>query len=213
MAQDFEKTNLSWELKLGQQRIQEWFEQLTSGWNPPQLPNNTPKPEVPPQTWETLYWLVIFIGISYTIWQLSPLITRLISQQTTPVPKKPIAPPTPTTAQWLQQAKQAKANGNYSKATRALYFAALTRLKDRELLANDDSMTNGEYKRQLHQRKNSQKSDRAYQTLANVHEAIYYDTNYNAEANNTNSQNLVQQHLKQYEDCDRAYRDIEQETP
>lgn len=212
MAQDFEKTNLSWELKLGQQRIGEWFEQLTSGWNPPQLPENTPKPEVPPETWETLYWLVIVIGISYTIWKLYPLVTRLISQETTLPTKKPIATPNPTTAQWLQQAKQAKANGDYNTATRALYFAALTRLKDRELLANDDSMTNGEYKRQLRQRKKSQKSDRAYQTLANAHEAIYYDTNYNTEANNTNSQ-LVQQHLEQYEDCDRAYRDIEQETP
>lgn len=209
MAQDFEKTNLSWELKLGQQRIGEWFEQLTSGWNPPSLPNNTPKPEVPPQTWETLYWLVIFIGISYTVWKLYPLVTKLISQQTTPAQKKPIATPNPTTAQWLQQAKQAKANGNYSKATRALYFAALTRLKDHEFLANDDSMTNGEYRSQLRQRKKSQKSDRAYQTLVNAHEAIYYDTNYTAEANNTNSQNLVQQ----YEDCDRAFRDIEQETP
>lgn len=209
MAQDFEKTNLSWELKLGQQRIGEWFEQLTSGWNPPALPDNTPKPEVPAQTWEALYWLTIFIGISFIIWKLYPLVTRLISQKTTPPTKKPIATPNPTTTQWLQQAKRAKANGDYSKATHALYFAALTRLKDRELLANDDSMTNGEYKNQLRQRKKSQKSDRAYQTLANAHEAIYYNTNYSTETNDTDSQSLVQQ----YEDCDRAYRDIEQETP
>ena len=147
-------------------------------------------------------------GISFTIWKLYPLAIRLITQETTPVPKQPIATRNPTTAQWLQQAQRAKANGNYSKATRALYFAAITRLKDRELLANDDSMTNGEYKNQLRQRKKSQKSDRAYQTLADAHEAIYYDTDHNTEANNTNPQ-LVQQ----YEDCDRAYRDIEQETP
>ena len=207
MAQDFEKTNLSWELKLGQQRIGEWFEQLTSGWNPPELPNNTPKPEVPPQTWETLYWLVIATGISFIIWKLYPLITRLITQQITPRSQNPIVTPEPTTTQWLQQAKSAKANGDYTKATRALYFAALTRLKDRELLTNDDSMTNGEYRRQLHQRKKSQKSDRAYQTLANAHEAIYYNTDHKTEANN--SKNLAEQ----YEDCDRAYRDIEQETP
>ncbi len=201
MAQDFEKTNLSWELKLGQQRIGEWFEQLTSGWHLPELPNNTPKPEVPPQTWETLYWLIIVTGISFTIWKLYPLIIRLITQQIAPRSQKPIVTPEPTISQWLDQAKSAKANGDYTKATRALYFAALTRLKDRELLANDDSMTNGEYRRQLHQRKKSQKSDRAYQTLANAHEAIYYNTN-------TDSHSLV----KQYEDCDRAYRDIEQET-
>jgi hypothetical protein len=213
MAQDFEKTNLSWELKLGQQRIGEWFEQLTSGWHLPELPNNTPKPEVPPQTWETLYWLVIVTGISFTIWKLYPLITRLITQQIAPRSQKPIVTPEPTTTEWLDQAKSAKANGDYSKATRALYFAALTRLKDRELIANDDSMTNGEYRRQLHQRKKSQKSDRAYQTLANAHEAIYYNTTYNTETNDTDSQSLVKQHLEQYEDCDRAYRDIEQETP
>ena len=207
MAQDFEKTNLSWELKLGQQRIGEWFEQLTSGWNPPELPNNTPKPEVPPQTWETLYWLIIVTGISFTIWKLYPLITRLITQQITPRSQNPIVTPEPTTTQWLDQAKSAKANGDYTKATRALYFAALTRLKDRELLTNDDSMTNGEYRRQLHQRKKSQKSDRAYQTLANAHEAIYYNADHNTEANN--SKKLAEQ----YEDCDRAYRDIEQETP
>lgn len=205
MAQDFEKTNLSWELKLGQQRIGEWFEQLTSGWHLPELPNNTPKPEVPPQTWETLYWLVIVTGISFTIWKLYPLITRLITQQIVPRSQKPIVTPEPTTTQWLDQARSAKANGDYTKATRALYFAALTRLKDRELLTNDDSMTNGEYRRQLHQRKKSQKSDRAYETLANAHEAIYYNT----ETNDTDSRSLV----KQYEDCDRAYRDIEQETP
>ncbi|MCY7408498.1 MAG: hypothetical protein LH631_14300 [Alkalinema sp. CAN_BIN05] len=211
MAQDFEKTNLSWELKLGQQRIGEWFEQLTSGWNPPQLPNNTPRPEVPPQTWEALYWLTIVTGISFTLWKLYPLLTRLINKKTTPPTRRPIATPEPTTIQWLQQAKHAKANGDYTKATRALYFAALTRLKDREFLANDDSMTNGEYRTQLRQRKKSQKSDRAYQTLANAHEAIYYNTDHNTETNN--SKNLGEQYLEQYEDCDRAYRDIEQETP
>ncbi len=203
MAQDFEKTNPSWELKLGQQRIGEWFEQLTSGWNPPQLPKNTPKPEVPSQTWETLYWLVIGIGISLIIWKLYPLAARLITQKTIPRSQRSIAAPEATTTQWLQKATQAKAKGDYSKATRALYFAALTRLKEREFLAKDDSMTNGEYRTQLHQRKKSQKSDRAYETLANAHEAIYYNIN------NTTAKTQAQQ----YEECDRAYRDIEQETP
>ena len=203
MAQDFEKTNPSWELKLGQQRIGEWFEQLTSGWNPPQLPNNTPKPEVPSQIWEAVFWLVIVLGISFIIWKLYPLATRLITQKTIPRPQTSIVSPVPTTTQWLQKANQAKAKGDYTKATRALYFAALTRLKDREFLAKDNSMTNGEYRTQLHQRKKSQKSDRAYQTLANAHEAIYYNTN------DTAPEALAQQ----YEECDRAYRDIEQETP
>lgn len=204
MAQDFEKTNLSWELKLAQQRIGEWFEQLTSGWNPPALPDNTPRPDVPVQTWEALYWLVIVMGISFIIWKLYPLIARLINPKTILSAKKPIAPATPTTTQWLQQAKRAKANGDYRTATRALYFAALTRLKTSELLVNDDSMTNGEYRNQLRQRKTSQKSDRAYQTLATAHESIYYNTDHNTEVD--------KKLAEQYDDCDRAYQDIEQET-
>jgi hypothetical protein len=202
MAQDFEKTNLPWDVKLWQQRTGEWFETLISAWKAPELPENTPKPEVAPQTWEGLFWLILIALGALLAWKLYPPIARLIAEQTIPRPtvnEEPTAPVL-TQNQWLQQARSAKEKGDYGKAARALYFAALTRLQEQELISTDRTLTNGEYRTQLRRKKANSKSDRAYQTLANTHDALYYSQNTPISA-------------QRYEDCDRAYRDIDQETP
>ncbi len=202
MAQDFEKTNLPWDVKLWQQRTGEWFEHLTSGWKAPDFPENTPKPEVAPQTWEGLFWLILVALGGLLVWKLYPTIARLIAEQSIPRPSLDPIPEAPVLSQnqWLQQARSAKDNGDYAKAARALYFAALARLQEREMISTDRSLTNGEYRAQLRRKKRDSKSDRAYQTLANTHEALYYSQNETITA-------------QRYEDCDRAYRDIDQENP
>ncbi len=202
MAQDFEKTNLPWDVKLWQQRTGEWFETLTSGWKAPEIPDNAPKPEVAPQTWEGLFWLILIALGGLLVWKLYPTIARLIAEQSIPRPTVIEEPTVPllTQNQWLQQARSAKDKGDYGKAARALYFAALTRLQERDLISTDRTLTNGEYRTQLRRKKPNSKSDRAYQTLANTHEALYYSQNTPISA-------------QRYEDCDRAYRDIDQETP
>jgi hypothetical protein len=202
MAQDFEKTNLPWDVKLWQQRTGEWFETLTSGWKGPELPENTPKPDVAPQTWEGLFWLILIALGGLLVWKLYPPIARLIAEQTIPRPEVTEEPTVPvlTQNQWLQKARSAQEKGDYGKAARALYFAALTRLQEQELISTDRTLTNGEYRTQLRHKKPNSKSDRAYQTLANTHEALYYSQNTPISA-------------QRYEDCDRAYRDIDQETP
>jgi hypothetical protein len=206
MAQDFEKTSLPWSIKLWQQRTGEWFENLTSGWKGPDLPDDAPKPEIAPQTWEGLFWLILIVLGGLLAWKLYPLVARLIAEQSIPRPNFEAEAQVPVLSQtqWLQQARTAKEQGDYAKAARALYFAALARLQERELISTDRSLTNGEYRAQLKkkqsQNQQNQKRDRAYQTLANTHEALHYSQNTPISA-------------QRYDDCDRAYRDIEQETP
>lgn len=202
MAQDFEKTNLPWDVKLWQQRTGEWFETLTSGWKAPDIPENAPKPEVAPQTWEGLFWLILIALGGLLVWKLYPSIARLIAEQSIPRPDLTPVPEVPalTQNQWLQQARSAKDKGDYGQAARALYFAALTRLQERDLISTDRTFTNGEYRTQLRRKKANPKTDRAYQTLVNTHESLYYSQNNPISA-------------QRYEDCDRAYRDIDQETP
>lgn len=201
-SQEFEKTNLPWEMRLWQQRTGEWWENLTSGWKVPELPENTPKPDVAPQTWEGLFWLILIAIGGLITWKLYPVIARLIAEQS--IARSTILEPAPEPVlkpdEWLQQARGAQAKGDYAQAARALYFAALTRLQDREILSTDRSLTNGEYRIQLQKKLRNTQSDRAYQTLSNTHEAIYYSNHETISA-------------ERYEACDRAYREIDQETP
>lgn len=195
---NFEKTNPAWDLRLWQQRSSEWFERILSSWQPIDSPDslNNPvrPPTIPAQLWTLIFWLLVLALVTTIVWNLYPIVHRYLTKSQ---PERPLASsPKPihrTQNQWLQQAKKAQSQGDYTQACRALYFAMVTKLQDQTLLSKDPSLTNGEYRRLLKTRSAS------YRTLINAHdESLYTD------------RPITQD---RYAECDRAYRDIDQEMP
>ena len=195
---NFEKTNPAWNLRLWQQRSSEWFERILSSWQPSDSSDSPDNPVQPPtipaQLWTVIFWLLVLALITIIVWNLYPIVQRILTKAQ---PQGPLAPSPNlidrTQNQWLQQAKKAQSQGDYTQACRALYFAMITRLQDQTLLSKDPSLTNGEYRHLLKTRSS------AYRTLINAHdESLYTD------------RPITQD---RYAECDRAYRDIDQETP
>lgn len=194
---NFEKTNPAWDLRLWQQRSGEWFERILSSWQPsdsPDTSNPVRPPTIPVQLWTVIFWLLALVLVTIIVWNLYPLVHRYLTQSQ---PDRPIAPSKEsidrTQNQWLQQAKKAQSQGDYTQACRALYFAMITRLQDQTLLSKDPSLTNGEYRHLLKTR------SPAYRTLINAHDESLYT-----------GRPMTQE---RYAECDRAYRNIDQETP
>ena len=195
---NFEKTNPAWDLRLWQQRSSEWFERILASWQPsdsPDSPTNPVQPlTIPAQLWAAIFWLLVLALVTTIVWNLYPIVQRILTKVQ---PQGPLAPsPKPidrTQKQWLQQAREAQSQGDYTQACRALYFAMITKLQDQTVLSKDPSLTNGEYRHLLKTR------SPAYRTLINAHdESLYTD------------RPITQD---RYAECDRAYRDIDQETP
>ncbi len=194
---NFEKTNPAWDLRLWQQRSSEWFERILSSWQPsdsPDTPNPVRPPTIPAQLWTVIFWLLVLALVTTIVWNLYPIVHRALTKSQ---PERPLtSSPKPidrTQNEWLQQAKKAQSQGDYTQACRALYLAMITKLQDQTLLSKDPSLTNGEYRHLLKTR------SPAYRTLINAHdESLYTD------------RPITQD---RYAECDRAYRDIDQETP
>ncbi len=198
MASQFEKSNPAWELRLWQQRTGEWFERLQANWQPstPDLPDQSVKPpEILPQVWTAIFWLLVIALVIVIIWNLYPIVQRVLAKSRPDRPTSPPPIPDRSQTEWLQQARQAQNQGDYTQACRALYLAMIKKLQDQSRLTPDPSLTNGEYRAIL----NAQARPQAYRTLINAHdESIYTD------------RPLTQE---RYAECDRAYREIEQERP
>ena len=194
----FEKTNPAWDLRLWQQRSSEWFERILSSWQPSDSPDSITNPVRPPtipaQLWTVIFWLLVLALVTTIVWNLYPIVYRYLTKSQLQGPLAPSPKPIDRTQnQWLQQAQEAQGQGDYTQACRALYFAMITKLQDQTLLSNDPSLTNGEYRHLLKTRSAS------YRTLINAHdESLYTD------------RPITQD---RYAECDRAYRDIDQENP
>ena len=194
---NFEKTNPAWDLRLWQQRSGEWFERILSSWQPsgsPDTPNSVRPPTIPAQLWTVIFWLLVLGLVTTIVWNFYPIVYRYLTKSQ---PERPIVTaPKPidrTQNEWLQQAKKAQSQGDYTQACRALYLAMLAKLQAQALLSKDPSLTNGEYRRLLKTR------SPAYRTLINAHDESLYT-----------NRPITQD---RYAECDRAYRDIDQEMP
>ena len=198
MPSNFEKTNPAWDLRLWQQQTGEWIEKTLASWQPSdglKAPQAIHPPEISTQVWTAIFWLLVVLLITLILWNLYPLVDRYLARSRPPIPTP--APPAIDRSQneWLQHAKQAQSQGDYTQACRALYLAMVKKLQDQSLLSTDPSLTNGEYRAILKTRSRPQ----PYRTLINAHdESIYTD------------RPLTQDH---YAECDRAYREIDQEMP
>ena len=192
---NFEKTNPAWDLRLWQQRSGEWFDRILSGWQPTDSATNpTPvqPPTIPAQLWTVIFWLLVLALVTTIVWNLYPIVHRILTKSRTRQPTEISTQPIDhTQTEWFQQAKKAQSQGDYTQACRALYLAMIAKLQAQALIAKDPSLTNDEYRRLLKARSPS------YRTLINAHdESVYTDRPVTQD---------------RYAECDRAYRDIDQE--
>jgi Domain of unknown function (DUF4129) len=176
-ANNFETTNLGWQIQLFQQQVSEWFEHnfmnatrkvFDSGLNFPA-------------------WLYpIMIGIAWIIFGLTAIWLMLLlyrfihsyylefqsrsGMNGSRFGENSEAIPVYSVDRWLKQARKFQLEGNYTEACRALYMGMLQSLSDRQLIPQQYSRTDGEYRHLV--LKLSQAP--AYQVLLNTHEQLCF---------------------------------------
>lgn len=192
---EFEKTSIGWQLMQWQQQFGEWIE-LKFSQNKPNLPDLGFSDRLLEVLWPFLRaasWLLLGLVIIWVLWQLwlvlNPYIYSLKFELGNPASKT--AAESETARDWWRRSQQFYQQGNYREATRCLYLAMLQKLHDSNVIPQQASRTDEEY-RQLTQPLAKQES---YQLLLNTHENICFG---NADI----SPEVFQQ-------CQQAYREIE----
>lgn len=180
-ASSFEKSNITWQLRMLQQQAAEWFEiqieQFKSNLSATRLPLGLENWDI-----ETL-WLITKIlsgfclaflafKIVQLVWQrLSPyLYTLKLGNQTDQLPNNKNTSQQ-SVATWLKRSQKFKQQGNYRDACLCLYNAMLQQLNDTNLIPNEPSRTDGEY---LHLTQPLPHSP-AYQTLLLIHQELCFN--------------------------------------
>ena len=167
----FEKTSFDWQLHQLQQQFGEWVQRLLS--------NDSNAPE---QNWQLpewllngLFWLIVIGLTSFLGWQVYRLLSPYWaaswrSRQNIRAAASSTEMPV---AEWLQRSRQAQQQGNYREACRALYLAMLQRLNDQNLIAQQPSLTDGEYATLLHTLSTLDRPQ-PYHLLLRTHERLHF---------------------------------------
>jgi hypothetical protein len=183
-VEDFQETNINWELQRLGQRIGEGIEGLLA-----QSGSSTDPEAAHPWIAQLLFWLIIgglvlFVGrwLYLLLW---PLLRQwLQGSPINPLPSdaSAIAPPL-SLSDWLARSHQARQRGQYTEACQALYMAALHHLDQQNLIPLDPSRTDGEYLHLLDHLVNRKTSETRtlrnpvpYQMLIRLHERLCFGT-------------------------------------
>jgi hypothetical protein len=171
---DFQITNWGWRWQQLQQQAGEWIELKWSQLAPKAAHN---LPDSPDLSWlGDLSWLLKVVGIvlvAIALWQLVKLVEQLWNRGVFRTPARSSHLPAqeqPTVKDWLAQARQQQSRGDYRATCRCLYMAMLQRLNDTQIVSNQPSLTDGEYRQLLHQ----QPRHPAYDVLLETHEQLHF---------------------------------------
>jgi len=190
----FDKTNLGWQLRQLQQRIQEWWELKT--------PQNIPNVKLPswfnsPILWaiaKAAFWLILALLAVWASWQIWQLLRFYIHNfkkrnQTTDESANTTIKDL-SVAEWLLRSQKLQQQGKYRQACRCLYMAVLQRLNDGGIAVHQPSRTDGEYLQLIQQLP----QPAPYETLITIHEQLYFG--------NTEASSSI------FEQCQQAYQQI-----
>ncbi|MBC7882301.1 MAG: DUF4129 domain-containing protein [Anaerolineae bacterium] len=170
MADSFDKTSVGWAIQQLQQRLAEWLEGAFAK-NPVDVPN---------LEWLApiiliLFWLLLGAFGLWLLWQIALVLQPALQERRrtpltgTTTDEESIS--TYSAAAYLKQAQAFQKQGKYREAARALYLAMLQTLNDKQVVLEQLSRTDGEY-RQLIQPLSQAP---AYQLLIDTHEQILFD--------------------------------------
>lgn len=194
-VQDFETSNLDWQLQKIWQQLSEWVELQLSGFG-----NRLGIPDWVPTPWvvELTFWVIVSLLVVWMGWQLVYRFYPALRQWNVQVQRSLNQPSdarnlSKTIQDWLRQAQKWQQLGNYREACRALYMAMLQQLNDTQQIPHAASRTDGEYLTLVRQLPDA----RSYQTLIQVHEQLCFsDTPITSEI---------------FQQCQQAFRQIEGE--
>ena len=197
-AGSFKQDGLGWRINLIKQRFSEWSEyqasQLdTDSWDWGFLTSYL--------LWQIIkfcLWLIIALMLVWMTWQLWLLFrTYWKGWQRTSDRYSAYNPPVNTiqlsAADWVERSQSARIEGNYRQAIFCLYQAMLQLLDERDIIPNQLSLTDEEYRRSLLQIQVSPFP--AYELLLSIHQRLCFSR---AEANQA-----------LFEECQQAYQQIE----
>ncbi len=174
---NFEENNWAWQLQQWGQQFGEWWELQTQA-----LERNLPKFEypdwlknlgLPAWVYQSILWLVLGVVLTWLSWQLLrvgiPYLQKIV--------KRSIASPSSPTKlrqlkvqKWQERSQKFQAQGNYTEACRCLYFALLQYLDEKEIILQQDSRTDREYRQLVILLPH----DSLYQILLNTHEELCF---------------------------------------
>ncbi len=169
----FEKTSFDWQLHQLQQQFGEWVQRLLSN------DSNAPDQnwQLPESLLNGLFWLIVVGLTGFLGWQLYRLLSPYwAASWRSRQNLRPVAASSTETlpvAEWLQRSRQAQQQGNYREACRALYLAMLQRLNDQNLIAQQPSLTDGEYATLLHTLSTLDRPQ-PYHLLLRTHESLHF---------------------------------------
>jgi hypothetical protein len=193
MSTDAEKTSWRWQLEQLQQQVREWIEvKFQSNDRDLQL-------DIFPSwlgsflirlAWLLLAGILIWIGYRfiYPAWQRW---RRDRQDRNIPLDSSQIA--TYTVAELLAKSQQFYSDGDYTQASRWLYFAMLQRLNDANIIPDRVSLTDREYLQLL---KTVLIVD-VGETLVSIHERLHFGNEQIA--------------IEDFNRCQQAYRQMEEE--
>ncbi|AFY72800.1 hypothetical protein Syn7502_00652 [Synechococcus sp. PCC 7502] len=175
-SKDFETSSLGWQVQQLQQRVQEWIEFNLAIALKKAVDIGIGFPD---WLYDVLVW-VAWIILSLAVAWLGLILFRLIrnywltsSHQILNwgmVNPQPQIIPIYSVDQWLKQARKYQLEGNYAEACRALYMGMLQLLSDRQIIPQQYSLTDGEYRNLV---ANLASSDH-YQVLLSTHEQLCF---------------------------------------
>ena len=195
-AGSFKQDGLGWRIDLIKQRFNEWIEfktsQLDTSWDLGFL-----KSELLWQIIKFCLWSIIAVLLVWLTWQLwlwlRPYWKRWQRDDRHITSNTSINTPQLSVADWVERSQTARVDGNYRQAIFCLYQAMLQLLDERQVIANQLSLTNEEYRRSL---LNMQVSPfQPYEFLLSIHQRLCFSK---AKADRS-----------LFEQCQQAYKQIE----
>ena len=188
-ASSFRQDGLGWRINLIKQRFGEWSEyrmsRLDADWE-----------FIPFKLIEFCLWSIIAMLLVWMLWQAWLLLRsywrhwQRSSDRSTPLTPSPTTPQL-SAADWVERSQTARIDADYRRAIFCLYQAMLRLLDEREIMPNQPSFTDEEYRRLL-QRK--QVFLQPYELLLSIHQRLCFST---AEADRA-----------LFERCQQAYQQI-----
>lgn len=173
-AEQFQKSDISWQIQQLLRRAGEWLELRFAGLQPPKLPD-APRWSFPSWWWEAGFWLIIAIVIFWLVLQIYLWLRPLFDPNQSQLGRfldrgAPQTGKERSIAAWVKSAQEFQRQENYREASRSLYMATLQRLNETKLIPTDKSRTDREYARLVQLLPQSE----AYQTLLETHELLCF---------------------------------------
>jgi len=173
----FEENNSIWQLQQWGQQLGEWWELQTQklAGDPSRngLPDWLKNLGLPDWAYQLILWIALGVILTWLSWQLLrvgiPYLKKMLPRYTQAHTSRPQARPLKM-QKWLERSRQFQAQGNYTEACRCLYFALLQHLDEKEIISQQESRTDREYRQLI----TPFPDHSLYQILLTTHEELCF---------------------------------------